>query len=400
MIWVRKFFVLLLSLVLLICLVGEGLSFSTKSNLGQPNKLEAWLAQSHVYSDLVNNEFNDAQQNASNDAGAGRVSLSDPAVAQAVKAVFTPTVVQGYANTFLDSNYRWLRGKTSQPDFKIDLTGIKQKLARQLGQTVATRVANLQPCTAAELDQIQSTLNSDPLTLPCGLPGLDAKTAGQQVQQQIATSSDFLTTTMLTASSLNPNSSNTGTAYYVRLHRLPALYRLNQKLPLIYAVVGLVAIIGILVLSLTRRRALRRLGWLFLTSGIILIAFKFAADSLTSTAQKKLFNNSNISQLQKSLTSFTHVVESHVVKTDLIFGIIFVIIGLGALGYIVFTRGRNGGPKPKPGAPEPVAPGTVFKGTPEAPAGPTAPRPKPPVPPLKRPTPVSTRPAKRPRLIQ
>jgi hypothetical protein len=397
MIWVRKATVLVLSVVLFICLVAGTLSVSANLNLGQPGKLETWLNQGNVYTSLVTNELQTAQQNASNDAGAGRVSLSDPAVANTVKGVFSPAVVSQYATTFLNSNYAWLQGKTAQPDFRIDLTGTKQKLADQLGQLVKARVAGLAPCTSVQLTQIQATLNSDPLTLPCGLPGLSAATAGQQVTKQIASSSDFLNNPVLTAATLSPNGGSNGRPYYQRLAQLPKLYRLNQKLPVILSILALVSIIGILVLSLTRRRALRRLGWVFLASGIVLVAFKFAADSLANQVQKKLFSNSNLDQLQKSLTSFTRQVEAHLVKIDLIAGVTLLVLALLILLYLWFTRGKTGGPKPKPGAPEPVRPGTVFKGDPDE-AEPATPRP--PIPPLKRPpTPVS-RPPKRPRLIQ
>jgi hypothetical protein len=399
MIWVRKVTVFVLSVVLFICLVAGTLSFSANLNLGKPAKLESWLNNSDVYTSLVNNELSGAQQNASNDAGAGRVSLNDPTVANAVKSIFSPAVVSQYAATFLNSNYAWLQGKTTQPDFRIDLTSTKQQLADRVGQAVETRVAGLQPCTSAELDQIQATLSSDPLTLPCGLPGLDATTAGQQVTKQIASSSDFLNNPVLTAATLNPNGSSSGQPYYQRLARLPQLYRLNQKLPVILGILALLSIIGILVLSLTRRRALRRLGWVFLADGVILIAFKSASDGLFNQVQKKLFSNSNVDQLQKSLTGFMHQVESQFAKTELITGVVLLVLALLILLRLWFTRGKTGGPKPKSGAPEPVKPGTVFKSEPEEPA--ILPHtPRPPVPPLKRPPVPTTRPPTRPRLIQ
>jgi hypothetical protein len=397
MIWVRKAFVFLLSLVLFVSLASAALSYSTNQNLTHTAKLETWLGQSHVYDSVVNNALNDAQQNSSNDAGAGRVSLSDPAVVSAVKSVFSPSVIQQYTTTFLNSNYAWLQGKTGQPDFRIDLTPAKQKLAQQIGQDVQTRIAGLSPCTAAQLSQLQSTLSSDPLSLPCRLPDLSAQTAGQQAAKQIAGSSDFLNNPVITASSINPNGGNQGQPYYQRLSRAPKLYQLNQKLPIIFAVLAILCILGILWLSPTRRRALRRLGWVLLASGLVLVIFKFAADSLFGRVENKIFSNSNIGQLQKSLTSFIHFVESQLVKTDMVFGLAFLILAIIILAYIWFTRNRYGNPRPKSGAVEPVAPGTVFSGEPDADAAPR----KPPVPPLKRPRPpIATHPPKRPRLIQ
>lgn len=401
MIWVRRGLVFILSVALFVALIGEALSVSANINLTKPAKLVSWLNQSHVYTSLVDNAIHDAQQNASNDTGAGRVSLSDPAVVGAVKTVFSASVVQQYSSTFINSNYAWLQGKTSTPDFKIDLTGSKQQLATFIGQAVQTKLSALPACTAAQLAQLQSTLNTDPLTLPCNLPGISPETAGQQAAQQITDSSDFLNKPVLTASSFNPNGGNQGQPYYQKLRHLPKLYRLSQKLPLIFGVIAVISILGIIFISLTRRRGIRRLGWVLLASGAALVLLKFAADSLFNQLQKKIFNNSNITLLQKSLTDFMHRVENQLVKIDLYFGIALLVLAAIVFIYIWLTRGKSGGPKPKDGV-KPVAPGTVFHGEPEPTPGPapaptpSKPRPKPPIPPLKRPS----VPPKRPRLIQ
>lgn len=375
----------MLSLVLLVSLVGLAFSISVKTNLTHTAKLQGWLNQSNFYNSFVSNELHDAQQSAGNDVGAGRVSLNDPVVEQAVKAVFTPALLQQYTSTFLNSNYAWLNGKTAAPDFTINLTGAKQKLAQQVGQRVKTRVAGLAACSAAQLAQLQTTLTTDPLSVPCLPPTLTAQIAADQATTQIKGSSDFLSNPILTANTLNPNGSNHGQAYYQKLSALPKLYRLNLKLPWIFGALIVLSTLGIIFISTKRRRGLRRVGWVLLLAGLALVATKFIADTAFNHAQKKIFTNSNIGQLQHSLTDFLHRLETQLVKVNLRFGIAFLAVAVLLLAVLWFTRRKHtgGGPLAKPSVPSDNTSGR--QGDDDRPA----------LPAFKQPT----RP-KRPRLIQ
>lgn len=347
MIWVRKGFVHLLALVLLVSLVGGAFAVSAKLNFTHPAKLETWLNESNFYSSFVTNELHDAQQSASNDQGAGRVSLSDPAVEQAVGSVFSSGLLQQYVTTFLNSNYAWLEGKTAVPDFRIDLTPAKRTLAQQVGKGVEIRVTGLPACSAAQLAQLQSTLETDPLSIPCRPPSLSPQIAGTQATTQINESSDFLNQTVLTANALDPNGGQQAQPYYQKLSTLPKLYRLNLKLPWIFGGLALLSALGIVFVSPGRRRGVRRIGWVLVIAGVILVAVKLVADSAFNHVQKKIFTNSNLGQLQQSLTDFLHRLETQLVRTDLWFGVVYLILAILVLGSLWLTRQKAGPKKPK-----------------------------------------------------
>jgi hypothetical protein len=340
MVLARKGFVHLLGLLLLVSLVGLALSISAKINLTHPQKIETFLSQSNFYSNAVTNELHDAQQSASNDSGAGRVSLSDPIVVQAVKSVFTPQLIQQYSDTVLKSNYAWLEGKTSSPQFSIDLKPDKQKLAQQVGDTVKARLAQLSPCLDAQLAQLQATLNTDPLAIPCLLPTLDAQTAAKQATAQINESSSFLNNPVITPSSLNPNSDKQDKPYYQKLSAAPKAYKWAQRLPWIF--LGLIAVtkLGIFFLAPTKRRGMRRISIIVLLAGLVLAAVKLVADKAFNRLEKHLFTNSDVGQLQHSLTDFLHRVETQLVKIDLYFAIAFLAAGALTLGVLWLTRNK------------------------------------------------------------
>lgn len=342
MIWVRKGFVHFLSLLLLVSLIGGAFAVSADINLTHPAKLEAWLGQSGFYSGVVTKALNDAQQSASDNSGAGRVSLGDPTVQKAVRSVFSPQLLKQYSSTFLNSNYAWLEGKASSPDFKIDLTAPKQQLAQQVGRQVAARVASLPACSAAQLSQLQATLNTDPLSIPCQLPSLSPQAAGTQAAAQIIGSSNFLNNPIVTANALNPNGSKQGQPYYQRLSSAPKLYRLGQKLPWIFGGVALVGIIGIIFVAPRKRRGVRRVGIVLLEAGAVLVASKFIADAVFNHLEKRILSNSSIGQLQQALTDFIHRVESQMVKVDLWFGVGFLILAVLILATLWLTRQKSG----------------------------------------------------------
>ena len=388
MIWLRKFVLLLLSLALLIALVGGAVSTSSNIAFTHPDKLEAWLDQSHFYDHFINNAIDQAQKSAINSSGAGQVSLSDPAVKAAAQTAFSPQLLKQDVNTILNSNYAWLQGKTSSPDFKINLTSVKQSFADAAGKAVETHLTGLPACTAAQLQQLaassQNVQSVDPLSLPCLPPGVNPQTEAAQVSQDILNNDNFLSGhTVITASSINPNGSSQSKPYYVKLSRAPTLYRASVALPWVYAVLAVISLLGVIFLAPTKRRGFRRFGVVLFEAGIILVAVKFAADQVLPHVETKVFNAANVGPLQQSLTNFIHLVESQLTKVDLWFGIAYLVLAVIILVYLLATRNRTpkavkATPTPQSEAPKvaPVAKPRPASPTPGArPARPARPKP-------------------------
>jgi hypothetical protein len=259
-------------------------------------------------------------------------------------------LLKQYTNTILNSNYAWLEGKTATPQFTLDLKPVKRQLAQQVGQTVESRLNDLTQCSDAQLTQLQATLSTDPLSIPCLLPTVDPQTAAAQATEQINGSSDFLNNPVITANALNPNGDNQGKPYYQKLSKAPALYKWGQRLPWICGALVLLSTLGIIFIAPLRRRGVRRVGIVVLEAGIILIIVKFVSDTVFNRLEKRIFNNSDIGQIQQSLTDFLHRIETQLVKVDLWFGLAFLATGVVVLGILWFTRDKSGksGKRPKP----------------------------------------------------
>ena len=351
MIWVRKGFAFLLSLLLLVTLLGTALSTSTNVTLSKPKKVEAFLAQSRLYDHFIAYTTDQAKKSQGSNPSdqAGSVSLNDDAVLKAAKQAFPPSLIQQSVNSFIDANYDWLEGKTATPQFKIDLTHAKLTFAQKVGKRVTTFSASLPQCVSAQ--DVQQQVGVDPLEATCRPPGAEPATLGAAVTKNLSASGDFLSDPVITANSVNPKGNQQSEPYYQKLSQLPKVYRLGTKLPYVFGVLSLLFALGVIFIALTRRRGFRQVGIVLALAGVVLIGSKFVADFTLRRIEHLVFNTANVGQLQQSLTNFLDRVETSLLRTNLWFGIGFLALAL--IIFIALLTTRNKGPrKPKvPGAP-------------------------------------------------
>ena len=62
------------------------------------------------------------------------------------------------------------------------------------------------------------------------------------------------------------------------------------------------------------------------------------ADYAFKKLEHSIFNNNSVGQLQQSLTDFAHRVEATLVKTDLLFGIAFIVLAVIIFAVLIKTR--------------------------------------------------------------
>jgi hypothetical protein len=336
--WVRRIFVYLLSITLLVSLLGIALATSIQIGLTHPSKIENWLNQSNLYTNLVSTITDQAQNAIENDVSGG-ASISKTTIQQAAQLAFPRSLMQQDVQIFLNSNYAWLEGKTPTPNFQIDLSGAKQQFATQVADSaVLAHLKGLPACTAAQTLALQS---ANPLLLSCLPNGVITQGAATQVSKQVASSGGFLSNPVITASTIGTKGQNSNEPYYEKLSKLPKVYRAIQDLPWILGIIAILSIVGIVFSSRSKRIGLRRVSITFLISGILLIADKLLTDAGFNRLKDKAFSNVNNHQIQQTLTTFAHYVEAELVKIDLWFGIVYLALAVILLGAVLFTRNRR-----------------------------------------------------------
>lgn len=337
----RKFGVAVFSVVLFVSLLA--LAFSTSSNIAftHPGKIEQWLSDSNLYGAFVSSAIDQAQKTTGTDQSGG-ISLSDTAVKQAAQSSFSSAALQQDVNTFLNSNYAWLNGKTAKPSFSIDLSGAKQSFAQKVGDYVKTYLAGLPACTPAQAAQINPQ-TADPLTLSCRPPNIDPSTEGVLVTQQIASSTEFLSNPVVTASNVNPNGSIQSPAqpYYQKFSSLPSAYQKATKIPWVAGVLTLLSLVAVIFVAPRKRLGLKAVTVTLALAGLVMVFTRFVSDQLFHTIEKHAFNASTVGALQKALTVFFRHAEDQLVKVDLWFGLAYLLLALVLLTILIVSRQKG-----------------------------------------------------------
>lgn len=340
MIWWRKSLVQIFSILLLISLVGSALATGANVAFSSAN-LKSKLSQSKLYEHFIDNAIKEGQKSAgSNDQSneSGAVSLSNPNVQQAAKTAFSPQLLQQSVNTFLDSNYAWLQGKTGQPEFVIDLTAAKLSFAQQVGKYAQAHLAGLPVCTNAQLADTPDPANIDPLAAICRPAQLSPEMAGAKVTQNIVTSDNFLGQPLITEQGLNISDQGTQSQpYYEKLSKAPEAYQLGRKLPIILSFLALLSSLGIVLVAPLRRRGVRRISSVLFVAATILVAVKFISDFGLNKLEHKVFNSSS-TLLQQPLVDFAHRLQNQIVAINLYFGIAYLLLALIIFTYLFKTR--------------------------------------------------------------
>jgi hypothetical protein len=353
MIWLRKGFVSLLSVILLVGLLGFVSSTNFNHNLANPSKLKSWLVSSKFYDHLVPVELAQAQQSSQQNGNDSSIPLSDPAVKQAAEQAFPTSLLESSANAFLDSNYGWLGGKAAAPDFNIDLSDAKQQFGDLVGQAAETHLASLPVCSDAQLAQL--TIPIDSLSVTCRPATLSPQAENSRISQAIDSSDDILSDPVITPTSLNQDiqisQASQGQPYYQKLSWAPKLYQTLRKLPLIMAGLALLSALGIVFIAPTRRRGARRIGVILVEAGLVLLIEKLAADELVKKFATMTIHNQTLSQFKQPLNDLLRQAEPQLVKLYLWFGLLFLVAGVATLAVLFKTR--HGSTKPKP--PIPIA---------------------------------------------
>lgn len=399
MVWAQKALAAVLTVLLVISLLGTAFSASTDLELGRQQKVENWLNQSDLYQHFLTNAITQAKKSAGSSEAQGSVTLSDSAVQQAASSAFSSQLFQTSLNTFLSSNYSWLEGHTPQPNFTIDLTGAKQSFADQIAQYVSAHISSLPVCSPQQLAEIGSSSNVDPLNITCRPPTLDVKAEANLVAQKVSDSQSFLSNPVITANNVNPNGGSTQQPYYQKFSKAPALYQAMVKMPWLYAAIALVSALAIVALLPGRRRGLRRVAVSLLAAGVILVLVPLAANSILNQLENKIFNRTNVGQLQQSLTNFLSLAEHQIAKINLYFGITYLVLAVLILMILALKKRRPNKPN---GAPIPASDSSSIadrlRDTPHQP-NPRPPEPLRP-PQAEEPTAPPPPPKRPPRLIQ
>jgi hypothetical protein len=386
MTFVRKALVYLLALVLLLALLGMAVTTAAVWGFSKPGRVETWLSQSNVYAQVPSIVIQNAPSlvSATIAGQAVAIPLNQTTLNAAAAASFSPQLVQTNVSQFLTANYSWLEGKTSTPNFRIDLTGAETSFGQNIAQLLETRLSSLPACTAAQLKQIGSSFNI--ATAPCLPADTDLPAISSQIGQQVTSETNLPNNGVLTADSLSNNGNSK--PYYQTAHQLPRLYQLAVKLPWIFGGLAALCAIAIFFIAPRKRYGIRRLIWVLIEAGIILVLTRVGAYLIFHNHRLSAFSSPSTSnaQLAATLNNLVRRVVVDLTTMNMWFGLAYLVLAVLLFLLLIKTR------LPKTARPVDLDPPLSNKRL--EPAAPST-TPLPSANTYKKPTPP-----KRPRLIQ
>lgn len=326
MIWLKRFFGGLFALILFGSLVSLASSIATQRTFGNPTQIKTWLVQSHIYDKLVNSALDVAQKDNTDSGADGSIELTNQKVKEAANAAFTPEVLQQSAEEFINASYDWLNGKTSTPQFKIDLTNAKQTYADKVGQYVTQRLSKLTVCTAEQQAKLQIPVDS--LTITCRPASLDPKAEGQRVTNEIMKSA-FLTNPVITQDTFARNTNDPKSSpYYQAISQAPLLYKISKYAPFVFGGLILISSAIVIFAAPNRRKGWRRVGTITLSAGIVLVVSKFTTEFSVNKLKELQPDTALINQLKQPSDYLIEKVTGVYWDTFLILGGIFIFLGI------------------------------------------------------------------------
>jgi hypothetical protein len=297
--------------------------------LGNPKPLKTSLSESKVYDALVDNAIKSMESpNKPQEGQEDGISLSQPEVKQAVQNAFTPALLQGSTEQIIDGVYRWLDGKTPQPDFKIDLTNAKATLAANLSEYAVRRFNSLPACTTQQLRELNTDI--DPLNVPCQVSGVSSTQISQKLNEEILNNKDFLPNPVITADNLPKN--DQGKTSFEQLDQLPKAFKLGKSSGLILAVLTVLLGLALVFLRHNKRRGIRTVAVSLLGVGIFLALTTLLVIFLFSKATQpngQITNSLGDNAFNASVVSIVKALSNALNRVLLQLAVLYV--GLGAI---------------------------------------------------------------------
>jgi hypothetical protein len=299
--------------------------------VGSPAPIKRILADSGIYNSIVPSSLDQAKQISGSQ---NQIPLNDPIVRSAAETTFSGQFLQATTDRVIDSIYRWLDGQTPVPDFKVDLSAKKVEFADRVAKAVDQRAAGLPRCSTAP-----TSGSFDPFNTTCLPPGVTAAQAAVAIRSDILNGAGFLDEPVITADSVKSADSNRS-VFADQLKQTPDTYRKLKTTPLIFGLITLLSLLAFILLSNSRRRGFKHLGFVLIGIGIFVMFFGLAVNSAVNNKVLPQISLTN-GVLQADLRKLVHDAAQRVNNTFLAIGGGYAALGALAVGGFYLMERRR-----------------------------------------------------------
>ena len=247
-----------------ILLLALPLVFSLAVLLSSPTPIEKALKESRLYDEFVSSVIDKSEKEATNKDA--KDILAQPEIQAAAEKAFTPALLQSSTENVLEGVFAWAQGKTTEPEFRIDLTNAKAELAKGIAAYAEKRANSLPPCSVAQLRTLSPDI--DLLEVPCLPPGFNAAAQADAYSQKFLSEGDFLKDPVITNKTIADN--NNGKSVSEQLSAVPKAYAALNAAK--WLILGAVLLLTALLIFARKNRVAgaKHVAWTLLGVGIFL----------------------------------------------------------------------------------------------------------------------------------
>jgi hypothetical protein len=215
---------------------------------GDPQQIKSALVETKAYERYVNTAIDNAQAQASTSAA---IPLEDPQVQRIVRENFSDGLLRQHSEKFIDSIYSWLNGQTDSPEFLVDVSSNKQKLADDLSNYAVARLGSLPVCTSFPQE-------TDIYKLSCVPPNMNFNQQRLLIRSAILNDSTVIENTKIDINSLPKNQE--GQTITDAFKDAPDYFGWFKRAPWLLLGLSILAASGILLLSRDKRTGIASVG--------------------------------------------------------------------------------------------------------------------------------------------
>lgn len=286
----RTLFSLLLSVILFVIIVVGIPTASFSTVINNRNNLKGWLSKTNTYEKISDQVVEGFSENIETKGDEGMNIDDEQKLEEISENTVTKQWLQENFEGVIDGVYNWLEGRSSMPEFSINIGEVKDNFATEFSTIAKDELAALPTCTNEQMQQ-QSGEEVNPFEADCLPPDFDINDTSEieaQITKELEKQEVFKNDT-LSFEQLKSDDENVQKAYEQVSSLVNRFYSLFSKLQMI-------VIIVVLVLSAILFLVVPKLSNKFLLLGIV---WSIASASLIFS---NLYINSNIGKLTSKLT--------------------------------------------------------------------------------------------------
>lgn len=286
---------------------------------GTSQKVQNTLANSSFYTDFSRDLIARVQAHANNRRQ--NRAFSSKALGVIARAALTPSFVQSIGEKALTTTYLWLHSPTPGI-LTIDLTDVKSNITVATDNYVVNRLKSLPLCTVSQLRAIQ-VAGFDPLTAVCQPANIDLDSVKKAVEDYVNSRQSFLTGTVLTNSQLELSANNP------KLSRIPRIFQMITRAPLMSALLALLSLVGIFILGGVQK-GIRRVAFILIIAGTtLLIGAWLMVGGLNWLLHTASYSKDTITNnYQQSAKTLIGALSGKFLKTSMLIAVFCLIIGV------------------------------------------------------------------------